>query len=87
MTALDYTKGTEAIEKLQEAGSIIDSMECDLSQKSLLLTPISDAICNINTWLAKGRKEAENEVFIEPVSFLQFIKSLINYLKNKIMLK
>ena len=82
MTALDYTKGTEAIEKLQEAGSIIDSMECDLSQKSQLLTPISDAICNINTWLAKGRKEAENEVFIEPTTFRGFIQNIINYFKN-----
>ena len=75
MKRLDYTKGTEAIEKLREAGAIIDSMECDLSQKSQLLTPMSDAICNIDTWLAKGRKEAENEVFIEPIPFWQMIKS------------
>ena len=82
MKRQDYTKGTEAIEKLREAGAIIDSMECDLSQKSQLLTPISDAICNINASLAKGRKEAESEVFIEPTSFRGFLKNIVNYLRN-----
>jgi len=83
MKRLDYTKGCEVIEKLREAGSLIDSMECDLSQKSLLLTPISDSICNINTWLAKGRQEAENEVFIEPTTFRGFIQNIINHFKNE----
>jgi len=83
MKALDYTKGCEAIETLREAGKIIDSMECSFSEKSQLLTPISDSICNINTWLAKGRQEAENEVFIEPTTFRGFIQNIINHFKNE----
>jgi len=82
MNLSDYQKGHEALEKLREVGKIIASMDCSLQEQNTLLAPVADAVDTINVALAKGRKQAESEVFIEPTSFRGFIQNIINYLKN-----
>jgi len=82
MNLSDYRKGYECLAKLREVGKIIASMDCSLQEQNTLLAPVSDAVDTINVALAKGRKEAESEIFIEPTSFRGFIQNVINYFRN-----
>lgn len=82
MNRLDYQKGHEALAKLREVGKIIASMDCSLQEQNNLLAPVADAVDTINVALAKGRKQAESEVFIEPTTFRGFIQNIINHFKN-----
>ena len=83
MNRSDYIKGHEALAKLREIGKIIASMDSSLQEQNTLLAPVADAVDTINVWLAKGRKEAESEIFIQPTTFRGFIQNIITYLKNE----
>jgi len=77
MKQKDYTKGCKTIEKIQEAGRVIDSMDIPLAEKMKLTEPLNTAIDTLNIWLIKGRAEAETEVYKKESTFWEFIKSFL----------
>lgn len=76
MNRADYEKGHQVLELLKQVGKIISTMDSSISEQNSLLNPISDGVNTVNAWLAKGRHEAENEVFIKPTSLRDIIQWL-----------
>lgn len=76
MNRTDYTTGCEITDQIKEIGKLVSQMDITFEEKTALLSPLRESLNTFEIWLAKGRHEAEREVYKEKSTFKNLIKHL-----------